>query len=224
QGQPTIIFGAGDGNCYGFDPNPVEGEDGLMVLKELWRHDCIPAKYKMRDGKPIKYPAADGPSEIISTPVLYKDRVYVAIGQDPEHGEGVGNLSCIDASNGKGIWNFDQIHRSISTASIDPETGLLFLADYSGYLYCLDADTGKLYWRYDMLAHVWGSTLVGDGKVYLGDEDGDLVILPARKDFDPEKDEPILEVMFPTPIYSSPVFANGVLYIATPTHLYAIGK
>lgn len=224
KGQPTIIFGAGDGNCYGFDPNPIEGEEGLMILKELWRHDCIPAKYKMRDGKPIKYPAADGPSEIISTPVVYKDRVYVAIGQDPEHGEGVGNLSCIDASNGQGIWNFDQIHRSISTASIDPETGLLFIADYSGYLYCLDADTGQLYWKYDMLAHVWGSTLVGDGKVYLGDEDGDLVILPARKDFNPETDEPILEVMFPTPIYSSPVVAHGVLYIATPTHLYAIGR
>ncbi|MCU0789225.1 MAG: PQQ-binding-like beta-propeller repeat protein [Verrucomicrobia bacterium] len=107
---------------------------------------------------------------------------------------------------------------------MDPETGLLFVADYSGYVYCLDADTGELHWTYDMKAHIWGSTLVGDGKVYVGDEDGDLVILPARKDFDPAKDEPIFETMFPGPIYSSPIEANGVLYVSTMTHLYAIAE
>lgn len=230
EGRPTILFGAGDGFCYGFDPNPVKGDDDLMLLKERWRYECVPAAYKERDGKPIKYPSAEGPSEIIGTPVLYKDRVYVAIGQDPEHGEGLGNLVCIDAtrsgdiSKDGAIWSFDGIKRSISTVAIDPATGLLFTGDYSGYIYCLDADTGKLHWRYDMLAHLWGSAFVADGKLFVGDEDGDFVILPATKDFDPAKDEPILEVMFPTSIYSSPVIANGVLYVATQSHLYAIGK
>lgn len=229
NGQPTIVFGAGDGFCYGFDTKPVKGEDDIMELRELWRFDCVPASYKTRDGEPIKYPSAEGPSEIIGTPVLYKNRIYVAIGQDPEHGEGVGNLSCIDATQsgditatGK-VWSFDGIKRSISTASIDPATGLLFIADYSGYVYCLDADSGKLHWRYDMLAHIWGSTLVADGKVFIGDEDGDFVVLPAVADFDPEKDAPLAEVMFPTSIYSTPVIANGVLYVATQNHLYAIG-
>ena len=32
-----------------------------------------------------------------------------------------------------------------------------------------------------MLAAVWGSPLVADGKVYLGDEDGDVVVLQAGK-------------------------------------------
>src|SRR5690606_20123898 len=33
---------------------------------------------------------------IIATPVIYDDLVYVAVGQDPEHGEGDGHLWCID--------------------------------------------------------------------------------------------------------------------------------
>jgi len=37
-------------------------------------------------------------SEINATPVFWKNRIYIATGQDPEHGEGVGHLVCIDAT------------------------------------------------------------------------------------------------------------------------------
>ena len=60
--------------------------------------------------------------------------------------------------------------------------GLLYIPDFSGFLHCLDAKTGQVYWTHDMFAAVWGSTLVVDGKVYLGDEDGDVVILQAGKE------------------------------------------
>ena len=33
-----------------------------------------------------------------------------------------------------------------------------------------------------MKAHMWGSTMVADGKLYAGDEDGDFVVLAAAKD------------------------------------------
>ena len=42
-------------------------------------------------------------------------------------------------------------------------------------LIVLDAKTGQLQWTHDVLAAVWGSPLVADGKVYLADEDGDAV-------------------------------------------------
>ena len=113
--------------------------------------------------------------------------IYVAVGQDPEHGEGVGNITCIDATKtcditktGR-ILSHYKIHRSISTVSITPE-GLLFVADFSGYLHCFDAETGELYWRHDLKAHIWGSTLVADGKVYIGDEDGDVAVFAASKE------------------------------------------
>ncbi len=227
NGKDAVLFGAGDGRLYAFDPVPVPSPEDpeIKILPELWHYNVVPERYFEH-----KYPHAEGPSEVIATPVVYRDRAYVAIGQDPEHGEGVGNLVCVALNQPKGevprdkaLWTWDGIHRSISTVSIDPATDLLFVSDYSGYVYCLDANTGKVHWTHDMKAHIWGSTLVGDGKLYVGDEDGDLVILPATKSFDPKKDQPLFETMFPGPIYSTPVEANGVLYLATMTHLYAIG-
>ena len=37
-GRPQIVFGGGDGFCYGFDPIP----DSSGTLKEIWRCDCNP--------------------------------------------------------------------------------------------------------------------------------------------------------------------------------------
>lgn len=225
DGKWQVFFGAGNGHLYAFDPNPVE-EGGTAYLKHVWEYDCVPAEYKTKDGKPIKYPAPEGPSEIIATPVFYKDKIYVAIGQDPEHGEGVGRLLCLDPKGKKGdvsndksmlVWDFKGIHRSISSAAIDPANDLLFIGDYSGFMFCIDAKTGKKQWEHDMQAHIWGSPMVVDGKVFIGDEDGDLVV------FSSAKEKKILnEVNLNAPILATPIVANGTLFVNTQTHLYAI--
>lgn len=220
NGKKLIVFGGGDGFCYAFDPIPVKEGDSAF-LKTVWKYDCNPPERKVNDAA-HKYPAAEGPSEVNATPVFWKNRIYVAVGQDPEHGEGVGVLTCIDATKtgditqtGK-IWSYDKIHRSISTVSIDPDSGLLFVGDFSGFLHCLDAETGKVYWTHDMKAHMWGSTLVADGKVYVGDEDGDFVIMAASK----EK-KIISETNLGSAVYGTPVVANGVIYVQSNTHLFA---
>ena len=222
KGRQLVFFGGGDGLCYAFDAVPVK-EGDTSYLKKAWWYDCNPPEHKVaKNGKPYKYPEADGPSEINATPVFYKNRVYVAVGQDPEHGEGIGNLTCIDATQTGDVtktaklWSYDKIHRSISTVSIDPKSGLLFVGDFSGFIHCLDAETGQLYWTHDMKAHIWGSTLVADGKVYAGDEDGDLVVMAAAK----EK-KVISETNLGAPVYSTPVVANGVIYVASNSHLFA---
>ena len=222
-GEDQIIFGGGDGWAYGFDTKPVKEADGISVLKELWKYDCNPASHRMRDGKPIKYATpGDGPSEVISTPVFYKNRVYAPIGQDPEHGEGKGFFVCIDATKrgditkGGAIWSYDKIHRSLSTAAI--ANGLVFIPDYSGFMHCLDAETGKPYWVYDTKSHIWGSPMVADGKVHFGTEDGDFVILEAGKTM-----KEIAKIDTRSPIYNTPVAANGTIFLATHTHMFAIG-
>ena len=219
--RELCLFGGPDGWVYGFRTKSIEDEDGYKILDEAFRFDANPPEYRIKDGKPVRYATANGPSEIIATPVVYKDRVYVPIGQDPEHGEGAGNLVCIDTSKTGDttktaeVWSFKEINRSLSTPSIVDD--LVYVADYSGFVYCLDADTGELYWKYDTMSHIWGSTLVADGKVFIGNEDGYLTILKAGK----EK-ELITEIDMMSPIYSSPVAANGVLYVQTHTHLFAL--
>jgi outer membrane protein assembly factor BamB len=94
---------------------------------------------------------------------------------------------------------------------------LFYVSDLQGVLHCLDANTGKPLWTFDMMAPVWGSPLVADGKVYLGDQDGDVAVLKAGTEM-----KKIAEIDMGNSVYSTPVPANGVLYIMTRSDLYAI--
>jgi outer membrane protein assembly factor BamB len=112
--RDLIFFGGGDGTCYAFDARPTNNEEGA-ILQTIWHADCNPGEYyyKVKEElnfpaleiaqvqtrlTPVRYPDPNGPSEIIGTPVFWRNRVFVATGQDPEHGEGVGNLVCLDAT------------------------------------------------------------------------------------------------------------------------------
>lgn len=95
----------------------------------------------------------------------------------------------------------------------------MFVADFSGFIHCVDVATGKPYWVFDTKSHIWASTLVADGKVYVGTEDGDVIVLAASKQM-----KELGRFDMRAPVYSSAVAANGTLYVATPTHLYAIAK
>lgn len=215
---------------------PVLLGPGVASLKKVWSFDCNPPHYRFRDGKPIPYRAGDyrqrrgnnndgkfvGPSEIIATPVFHKNRVYVTIGQDPWHGRGRGILSCIDATKtgditetGK-VWTYDKIGRSLSTVSI--ADGLLYVAETFGKLHCLDVETGERYWTHDTKAEIWGSTLVADGKVYLGTQKSLFVFAAGR-----EK-RMLHEIRLGAPVYTTPIVANGVLYVASQRYLWAVQR
>ncbi len=222
RGRDLVLFGGGDGFTYAFDaePAPLSGTD-RKALRTVWRCDSNPPEYRVRDGKPLPYNRnAEGPSEVIGTPVFHEDRVYVTIGQDSRHGPGKGALTAIDATregdvSATGVvWRYQALNRSFSTPSIAGD--LLFVADYVGDVHCLDVRTGRVHWVHRTGGTTMGSTLAADGKVYFGNDKGKLVVLAASK----EK-RVIAEVELRSPIDCTPVAAGGVLYIATHTWLHA---
>ena len=228
-GRKLLFFGAGDGCCYAFEALASVPKQPVR-LKTVWWYDCIPPEYKAAAGEDLitHYCLGDrrvkstlnqsdgtfvGMSEIIGTPVLVKDRVYVALGRDPEHGRGRGALHCVDAT-GTGditqsgrVWLYQGLDRTLSTASV--ADGLTYLSDVAGRLHCLDAKTGQCYWIHETQSQTWGSTLVADGRVYMPTAKY-LWVLKAGKTL-----EVLDKINLGSRICASPVVANGTLYLAT---------
>ena len=208
NGKGQVFLPGGDGWVYALD-----AETG----KEIWKFDCNPKDSEWQLG------GRGTRNAILATPVFYDNKVFVAVGQDPEHGEGIGHLWAIDATktgdvtDSARVWHFgnEAFHRTISTVSI--RDGILYAADLSGFVYALDVATGKQHWKYDTFAAIWGSPMYADGKVLIGDEDGDVAVLKAGKEM-----ELLFEVNMGSAVYTTPVLDNGVLYIATRNRLFAI--
>lgn len=237
EGREQIIYGAGDGWCYAFEPlTEMPAAPATVTLKELWKFDCNPAHYRVRDGKPIDYwklvrggraeyevdGVLEGPSEIIGTPVFYQNRLYVAIGQDPVHGSGRGALTCIDPG-GSGditrdrcVWQYRDIGRSMSTPAV--ADGLIYIGETEGKLHCVDAATGQVQWVHECGDEVWASALVADGKVYLGTKRG-LQVLAAGRELKPLAN---IRLGLGTPMYAGASAANGVLYVASQRNIWAV--
>lgn len=251
-GQAQVVFGGGDGWLYSFDP---AGDAGKAKL--LWKFDCNPKDSVYRLNGATR-------NHVIATPVIYDGMVYVAVGEDPEHGEGGGHLWCIDPTkrgdvsptivynssdmtkpiapkrkqamvvaegdverdnpNSAAKWHYvgsdpnefeTTMHRTCGTVAIKDD--LLIVADFSGMVHCVDAKTGEAYWTHDMLAASWASPLIADNKIFIGDEDGDILI------FELSKTATVLaEINLGSALYTTPVAANDTIYIANRNRIFAI--
>ncbi|TVS11848.1 MAG: hypothetical protein EA424_23285 [Planctomycetaceae bacterium] len=232
DGQAQVYMAAGDGWLYALDAETGE---------HLWRFDLNPkdSRYELGGRGTRNY--------IIATPVFYENSVVLAVGQDPEHGEGIGHIYRIDATkrgdvspvtednqpnpNSAQIWHLGGIdqdgsmtgepgmeafRRTLSTVAI--HEGLVYAPDLSGRIHCIDFETGRRYYEADVMAAIWGSPMVADGKVFIGNEDGLISVFNTGKEL---KMASMIE--FPSSIYSTPTIANGVMFVSDRSQLYAIG-
>ena len=202
-GVDQVVSAQGDGWVRGYDP---------QTGKKLWEFDLNPKESVWPKDR----------NEVIATPVIYHDRIYIGNGQDPEHGEGVGHFYAIDATKRGDITRTGRvfhvdIRRTIATAAVVDD--LVYVSDFSGYLHCFDANTGKEYWTHDLSSSVWASPLVVDGKIYVGNEDGDIYIMQAGK----EKKE-LARINMRRGVTATAVPAHGTLFINTNTDLFALSK
>jgi outer membrane protein assembly factor BamB len=145
---------------------------------EIWKFDLNPKDSVWELG------GRGTRNNIIGTPVFHQNRVYLGVGQDPEHGIGPGHFYAIDATQ---TGDVTAIRRRLALSTISrarspppPSMRTSSLSPTStAFVYCLNRNSGDLHWKYDTLAAIWGSPTVIDGKVYMGDEDGDMAVLEA---------------------------------------------
>ncbi len=220
DGQTRVFFCGGDGVCYGFEPVSSVPADGIAKLQRLWRFDCDPTAPK-ENVQQYNGNRQVSPSNIKSMPVFHNDRLYVTVGGDIWWGKRLAWLQCIDATKtgdttGDGpIWAFAMQTHCCSTPSI--WNGMAFVADCDGNVHCVDIETGEPHWTHKCDGEIWASTLVADGKVYIGTRRRDFWVLAA------DKEKRVLHsVRLDSPMAGSPVAANGVLYIPTMKSLYAV--
>lgn len=196
-----------DGRIYiatGRDPEEGEGQGDLWCITPTGRGDVSAELVVDREGNlvpPQRTTAVDEKAGQTVRPNPNSAAVWHYRGHD---------------ANGDGRHDFEEtMHRSLGSVAVKDD--LLVIGDYAGLIHCLDAKTGRLHWTYDMLATVWGSPLVADGKIYIGDEDGDLAVFQLSADL-----KLLAENNMANSVYSAPVVVDNILYISTRSHVIAI--
>lgn len=175
-GVPQVLFGGGDGYLYSFAP---EGENGKSKL--LWKFDCNPKEsLYVLGGSATR-------NHIIATPVIYDGLVYVAVGEDPEHGEGNGHLWCIDPSK-RGDVSPTLVYNSKDPSKPLPHKRLQALVSKSGD-FERDNPNSAAIWHYvgadpeefeTTMHRTCGTVAIKDGFLFVADFSGVFHCLDAK--------------------------------------------
>lgn len=268
-GVRQIIFPGGDGWLYSFVP-----ETGELI----WKFDCNPKDATNQAGglsnksdfigTPVVYDnkvyigtgqdpehttgmanffciAPTKKGDISKTTINGRDKDGKPLNEKPNPN------SCEvwrygGVENGKWAQRDFKFGRTISTAAIVDD--IVYIAELAGFLHCLNAKTGEHYWQYDTKASIWDSPYYVDGKVFLANDQGDLLVFKHEKThkvYDEieaaknaknkqEARKLMVEVRkqvadkyllskseFDFAIRATSVIANGVFYVKTEKTLYA---
>jgi outer membrane protein assembly factor BamB len=207
NGRMQVLFGGGDGWLRAYDA--ASGH-------EVWRFDGNP-----KDARWRPRPGVLSRSSIIASPVFADGRVFVAMGQDPLHGNGPSLIHAI-SPNGQGdvtksrlLWTSREVGRVVGTPIA--KDGLLFVGDVGGTIHCLDAATGAHLWKHETNEAIWGCLLLAGDRLYVGNVEGSMTVLRAGR-----RKELLAQIEMDAPLYSRPALVGDALYLATANRLYLI--
>ncbi len=223
NGRRLVFFGGGNGVLYAFEAlsqtDPLRETGEALGLKKVWQFDFDPDAPKTNVHR-FNTNRREGPSDFYGMPVFDHNRIFLAGGGDLWWGKNEAWLKCIDATkagevtNGL-VWSYRLEKHVMGTPAV--VGGLVFIADCGRKFHCVDAETGKPWWTHDINGEAWASPLVADGKVFLGTRSGSFYVFAAGRD-----KQLLSTCELGHPISSTAAAANGVLYVATMTHLYAV--
>ncbi len=207
NGHAQVHFGGGDGLLRAYDTNSG---------RELWRFDGNPP-----DARWLPRPGVFSRGSIIATPVYGDGRVFIAMGQDPTHGNGPSLLHAV-SPNGQGdvtttrrLWTSRDVGRVVATPVL--KDGLLYVGDLGGVVHCLDAATGAVVWTHNTQAPIWGCLVAAEDRLYAGNIDGVMTVLRLGR-----RKKELAQIDIGEALYSRPALVGDALYLATAGRLYLI--
>ena len=225
NGRPLICFAGGNGIVYAFEPVAESASKNTAAstpapLKKIWQFDFDPTGPKEEVHR-FTTNRVEGPSNIYGMPVFHEGRLYVAGGGDLFWGKNEAWLKCIDPTKTGDItrdgliWTYPLEKHVFGTPVL--HEGLIYLADCGRKFHCVEAATGRPVWTHDINGEVWATPLVADGKVYLGTRSGAYYVFATGRE-----QKLLFESQLGKGISATATAANGTLYVATMTHLYAV--
>ena len=195
-------------------PPVVVEADGKKQLV-LTGSKCV-ASYSPDTGK--QNWIIDGPTEQFVSSMVMHDGVLLLTAGFPQHWimaikpDGTGNVTkthVLWSKKGEGGY----------VPSPVAHDGKLFLVDDSGVASCWDVKTGKPFWKERLSGKKHhASAVAADGRIYLTSSEGITFVLKAGEEFELLAKNPLGE-----PVFASPAFSDGDIFIRGTKHLWCIG-
>jgi outer membrane protein assembly factor BamB len=204
DGKAQVIFPGGDGWIRSYDPSTNE---------LLWKFDCNPKDAEYELG------AKGTRNDFIATPVIYKNRVYIGVGQDPEHLPGVGHLWCIDMSKRGDVSPELVTNNAVWPPKTKSNPNSAMVWHYGGPI-SDPAERKKLGSNY-YFGRTMSTCAIHDGICYVAELKGVLHCLDA------ETGKPYWRHTLPNQTWGSPYYADGKVYLGTDgkaVYVFAHGK
>jgi outer membrane protein assembly factor BamB len=200
NGQAAMVVGAADGALYAIQPR---------TGKVIWRYQASPRGFNV-------------------TPLVVGNKVFCAFGEKSQADTTIlGGIFALDGNRTGEItedqllWKLDG--KVISRCSPVDHNGFIYFVDDGGMLMGINAETGKIAFQQKVGRIMFGSLVIGDGKIYCAETTGNVWI------FEPQEDGSLKQISRQRlgnneEIYSSPILAYGRLYFASFDAMYCIGS
>jgi outer membrane protein assembly factor BamB len=122
-----------------------------------------------------------------------------------------------DVTTSHVVWNRDKGNSDLSAPVL--VDGRIISTANNGVVTAVDVQTGTELWKGRMDGTFTASPIVANGLVYFGNEEGETWVLRAGAEF-----EVVAKNRLPEGMRASPSAADGMLFLRTFTHLYALAE
>lgn len=158
-----------------------------------------------------------------ASPTVSGTKVYISHGEDNIDNTKFGRVQCIEAAGASGdvtlthsVWRHDNLKAGYT--GLLAKDGIVYVVADIGNMYAFDEESGELLWEHDLGTVGKGSPVWADGKIYVMEVNGNVLILKPTR----EGCETLSHVEIPSgigpgvdEIYASPAISDGKVVLVT---------